>query len=76
MTYRTYICAPTTCPSDANFEHDNYFGCIPLDFSATTGRSKKYRQRKVVDSSRPGGYRYAWNGGCDAHVDGSESNDG
>lgn len=58
--YAIYLCGPTVCPADPNFEHDNYFGCIPKDFSSTTGRSKKYRQSEGSNG------RYHWNGGCDA----------
>lgn len=64
--YKTYICAPSDCPHDPDFEHDNYFGCIPKDFSQTTGRSKTHHQSKVADTSSPTGYRYVWNGGCAA----------
>ena len=59
MKYRWYICGPTDCPHHPDFEHDNYFGCVPKDFSPNTGRSKKYRQIKR-------GGRFRWNGGCDA----------
>ncbi len=62
----TYLCGPSDCPNDAGFEHDDYFGCVPRDFSPTTGRSKSHRQSRVVDKSSPLGYRYRWNGGCDA----------
>lgn len=55
-----YICGPRDCPNDPDFEHDNYFGCVPKDFSPRTGRSKRYRQSKGADD------RYRWNGGCDA----------
>ena len=54
------LCGPGPCPNDPAFEHDNYFGCIPSDFSASTGRSKKYRQTRGPDG------RYYWNGGCKA----------
>lgn len=61
--YHTYIC----CPHDERFEHDNYFGCVPKDFSPTTGRSKRFRQTKR-------GERFWWNGGCDAATtEGSET---
>lgn len=62
MGYRVYICGPTDCPKDPDFEHDGYFGCIPRDFSQATGRSKKYRQARGPDG------RYRWNGGCDAEL--------
>lgn len=64
--YAVYICGPTDCPNDPAFEHDNYFGCIPKDFSQSTGRSKTHHQTKKVDPTSPTGYRYRWNGGCDA----------
>lgn len=57
--YTTYLCGPSDCPNDSAFEHDNYFGCVPKNFSATTGRSKTHRQHK----DETGHYR--WNGGCD-----------
>lgn len=56
----TILCEPTTCPNDPAFDHDNYYGCVPKDFSTTTGRSKTHRQTKGPDG------RYQWNGGCDA----------
>jgi len=59
MKRTTIICGPTTCPHDPNFEHDNYFGCIPKDFRERTGKSKTYRQTRHGD-------RYYWNGGCAA----------
>lgn len=65
MTYRTYICGPTTCPNDSDFEHDGWFGCVPVDFSSRTGRSKKHRQRRVEVPTGIG-YRLLWDGGCDA----------
>lgn len=58
--YRTYLCGPSSCPNDPEFEHDNYYGCVPSDFSPTTGRSKTYRQRRGADGL------WRWNGGCDA----------
>lgn len=60
--YKTYICGPSDCPNDPAFEHDNYFGCIPKDFSEKTGRSKTHRQHQDADG------RYRWNGGCDQHA--------
>lgn len=59
MTYRTYLCGPSDCPTDPGFEHDNYFGCVPKDFKERTGRSATFRQKKGADG------RYRWNGGCD-----------
>lgn len=60
MAYKVYLCGvPYECPHDADFEHDNYFGCIPKDFSQRTGRSKSHRQTRAADG------RYRWNGGCD-----------
>jgi hypothetical protein len=69
--YKTYLCGPSDCPNDPAFEHDNYFGCVPKDFSPTTGRSKKYRQHRVARPDLPLGERYEWNGGCDAARAGS-----
>ena len=63
----TIVCGPHTCPNDSAFEHDNYFGCVPRDFSPTTGKSKTYRQARVTDADSSLGYRYRWNGGCDAN---------
>jgi hypothetical protein len=57
---------PSTCPRDPLFEHDNYFGCVPKDFNQRTGRSKTHHQAKRDDPNAPWGYRYRWNGGCDA----------
>lgn len=59
------LCEPGDCPNDPAFEHDNYFGCIPKDFSQRTGRSKTHRQTKHPEPTKAG-YRYRWNGGCDA----------
>jgi hypothetical protein len=53
------LCAPSACPHDDAFEHNNYFGCVPRDFSPTTGRSKSRRQREGEDG------RWQWDGGCD-----------
>jgi hypothetical protein len=66
--YPSLVCilGVSDCPNDPAFEHDHYYGCIPKDFSSRTGRSKKYRQRRVEGSQFPHGYRYLWNGGCDA----------
>lgn len=61
--YAVYLCGPTDCPRDPAFEHDGYFGCVPKDFSPTTGRSKTYRQFKSGVEGR-----YRWNGGCDANA--------
>ena len=61
------VCGPYDCPNDPEFEHDNYFGCVPKDFSLRTGRSKKHRQ--TLDA---GSGRYLWDGGCDAKVTGDE----
>jgi hypothetical protein len=71
--YKSYLCGPTTCPNDPNFEHDNYFGCVPRDFSPTTGKSKRFRQTKVAASDTPGGYRWKWNGGCAAAPEGEQA---
>jgi len=60
----TILCAPRACPHDPAFEHDNYFGCVPRDFSPTTGKSKSHHQRKTVRDD--GRERWLWNGGCDA----------
>lgn len=62
----TLVETPWDCPNDPEFEHDNYFGCIPRDFSRTTGKSKTHRQIKTTVPDAPLGYRYRWNGGCDA----------
>lgn len=58
--YAARICGTGRCPNDDAFEHDNYFGCVPKDFSERTGRSKTHRQTKGPDG------RFRWNGGCDA----------
>lgn len=58
--YAVYICGPTDCPNDSQFEHDGYYGCVPKDFSPNTGRSRTFRQTKGSDG------RYRWNGGCGA----------
>jgi hypothetical protein len=57
MTYGIRVCGPSSCPSDPAFEHDNYFGCVPTDFSPRTGLSKTYRQVRGADGI------YYWNGG-------------
>lgn len=66
--YRSYLCGPSDCPNDPEFEHDNYFGCVPRDFSPTTGRSKTHRQIKtnVAAPGVPGEFRWKWDGGCGA----------
>lgn len=58
--YRIFICGPTDCPNDDGFEHDNYFGCVPKDFSPGSGRSRNFRQTETSG-------RWFWNGGCDEH---------
>ena len=50
---------PGTCPVDPEFMHDNYYNCIPKDFSANTGRSRTHKQTKGDDD------RYHWDGGCE-----------
>ena len=57
--YAVYLCGPRQCPTDPAFEHDNFYGCVPKDFSERTGRSKTHRQHRDEDG------RYRWNGGCD-----------
>lgn len=64
--YVTYVCGDGACPNNPQFEHRFYFGCVPKDFSERTGRSKTHRQYRVDEPDTPGGYRYRWNGGCDA----------
>lgn len=56
---QTIIRGARACPNDPDFEHDNYFGCVPKDFKERTGRSKTYRQTEHEG-------RYYWNGGCAA----------
>ena len=56
----TIVDSDARCPHDDGFVHRFYFGCVPLDFSDHTGRSKRYRQRELAG-------RWFWNGGCDAH---------
>ena len=66
--YPSTVCIlePHACPNDPAFEHHHYYGCIPRDFSPTTGRSKTNHQvSRRVDGS-PLGFKYQWNGGCDA----------
>jgi len=55
------------CPHDEHFIHDWFFGCVPADFAERTGKSKTYVQTRVEGDRFPHGYRYLWNGGCDAH---------
>jgi len=62
-----YLCGPGPCPNDKDAEHDNYFGCIPRDFSATTGKSKSHTSRRGADG------HWRWGGGCDAAT--QEAND-
>jgi hypothetical protein len=57
----TIVCGPSDCPYDENFEHDNYYGCVPKDFSPSAGWSKTYSQKRNAELGR-----YLWNGGCDA----------
>jgi hypothetical protein len=64
----TYICGPSDCPNDPEFEHDNYYGCIPRDFSGTTGRSAKHRTTRTERPWFDLGYRFLWDGGCDAQA--------
>lgn len=58
MRYKVYVCGTTDCPNDPDFEHDNYYGCVPKDFNGRTGKSKSHYQTKGDDG------RYHWNGGC------------
>ncbi|MBO0837503.1 MAG: hypothetical protein J2P28_18620 [Actinobacteria bacterium] len=53
-----YLCGPRPCPIDDDFEHDNYYGCVPKDFNPSTGRSKTHAQSLGPDD------RYHWDGGC------------
>ncbi len=66
--YAVYICGDTDCPHDPAFEHRRLFGleCVPKDFSERTGKSETRSQHRVARPDRPLGYRYEWNGGCDA----------
>lgn len=66
VKYPSLVCilAPSDCPNDPDFEHDHYYGCIPRDFSPTTGRSKTHRQTRVESDEFEFGYRYLWDGGC------------
>ncbi len=61
--YSAIVCGPTRCPFDPRFEHDNYFGCVPADFSPTTGKSKTLKRKRNAEG------RYRWSGGCDAKED-------
>lgn len=54
-----YLCGDTKCPTDPDFEHRFYFGCVPKDFSDRTGHSKTHRQRQGLDGL------WRWDGGCD-----------
>lgn len=65
-----HICGPTDCPQDPEFEHDGYYGCVPKNFSPTTGRSRTHRQQRVESDEFEYGYRYLWDGGCDAQLRG------
>lgn len=60
---RTLLCGPSTCPYDPNFEHDNYFGCVPKNFNPRTGRAKGFPQTKRADG------KHRWPGGCHAAQD-------
>lgn len=62
--YATYVCGPSACPVDTDFEHDDYYGCVPKDFKPSTGRSKTHHTTRMTDPGSPLGYRYRWNGGC------------
>lgn len=53
-----HLCGDTDCPTDPDFEHRFYYGCVPKDFNGNTGRSKTHKQTKGPDC------RYHWNGGC------------
>ena len=66
--YPSLVCilGPHDCPNDPDFEHDHYYGCVPKDFRPGSGTSKKYRQHRVESDRFEFGYRYQWNGGCDA----------
>jgi hypothetical protein len=63
-----YLCGPSDCPNDDEFEHDGYFGCVPRNFSPTTGRSRTHRQHREEREWFSLGYRYVWDGGCDAQA--------
>lgn len=65
--YPVLVCllADRDCPHDEAFEHRHYYGCVPRDFSERTGRSKTHSQTRVAGQYLLG-YRYLWDGGCDA----------
>jgi hypothetical protein len=52
------------CPTDPNYHHEFYYGCVPVDFSLATGRSKSAHQTKT-DIGLPWPV-WLWPGGCDA----------
>lgn len=68
--YAVYLCGPTDCPNDPAFEHDGYYGCVPKNFSPTTGRSRTHKQTRGPDGL------YRWNGGCDTAPSDSTGNRG
>ena len=65
-TRTAIVCGPYDCPNDPEFEHDNYFGCVPKDFKQRTGRSKTHSQTLDAESGR-----YVWDGGCNRFAVGS-----
>ena len=62
VKYRVFVCGPSDCPNDPEFEHDNYYGCVPKDFKPVTGRSKSHRQAQDAQGL------YRWDGGCDRRL--------
>lgn len=68
--YQIYICGPSDCPNDPEYIHENLFGkvCVPRNFSFNTGRARGHHNQKFEHPSFQLGYKYLWDGGCDAKL--------
>ena len=51
----TLVDADNTCPHDPAFVHRFYFGCVPHNFSETTGKAKGFSQSAI---KHPDGHDY------------------
>jgi hypothetical protein len=61
--YKVYLCGDVPCPTDDDYEHRFYFGCVPKTFSDRTGRAKGHKQSRC---DVEGCHRYHWDGGCNS----------
>jgi hypothetical protein len=62
---KIYLCGDSPCPTDDEFVHRVYYGCVPKTFSERTGRAKGHHNQKCAVE---GCYKYHWDGGCVGHT--------